>query len=110
MLATGVDPGDLLVDHICHNRPCVNPEHLRLVTAKQNMENRIGVGRNNTSGVRGVHFSKREKKYKAQVSHHGRFHHVGTFNTLSEAEEAVISKRLELFTHNDDDRKRVTCQ
>ncbi|XWX91267.1 HNH endonuclease [Salmonella enterica] len=30
----------MLVDHKCHNTLCVNPSHLRLVTPKQNSENR----------------------------------------------------------------------
>lgn len=29
------------IDHICRNRMCVNPEHLREVTHKENMENAI---------------------------------------------------------------------
>lgn len=33
---------------------------------------------------------------------------LGTFDTVNEAEAAVITKRLELFTHNDLDRLRDT--
>lgn len=33
----------LYIDHICRNRACVNPKHLRLVTPRQNaLENNIG--------------------------------------------------------------------
>lgn len=30
-------PSDLEVDHICRNRRCVNPSHLRVVTHRQNL-------------------------------------------------------------------------
>lgn len=39
-LKYGDIPPGMLVDHKCHNTLCVNPSHLRLVTPKQNSENR----------------------------------------------------------------------
>lgn len=42
------------LDHRCLVPLCVNPEHLRIVTRKQNNENRSGAYRNNPVGVRGV--------------------------------------------------------
>src|SRR4051812_6604959 len=54
-LATGELPGPgEHTDHICHNPACVRPEHLRIVTRKQNNENRAGAQKNCKSGVRGV--------------------------------------------------------
>lgn len=32
----GIQPGDLTVDHTCHNKACVNPAHLRLLTNSEN--------------------------------------------------------------------------
>ncbi len=29
-------PGDLVVDHMCHNRTCCNPSHLRLLDRRTN--------------------------------------------------------------------------
>lgn len=97
-------PEGMLLDHICHNRSCVNPDHLRLVTNKQNMENRAGLDRNNRSGVRGVYWSKQDKKWKATVYHNLKQIHVGYFSSIESAESAVIEMRNKLFTHNDLDR------
>ena len=37
MLFRGEIPGDLVIDHICRNRKCVNPLHLRLLTRGENV-------------------------------------------------------------------------
>lgn len=47
----GVVPQGYEVDHICHTRACVNPEHLRVLTRSQNRALvRIPGGRNRASG------------------------------------------------------------
>jgi len=103
-LANGPIPDGMQVDHICLNPACVKPEHLRLATQKQNNEHRAGLPITNTSGVRGVSRGWRGK-WRASVGHYGGRHYLGHFATMQEAEAAVIAKRLELFTHNDLDRK-----
>lgn len=95
-------PEGLEVDHICHNRVCVNPAHLRLVSRKQNQENRSGATARSKSGVRGVFWTR--GKWEARVKHRGRMNYAGRFDSIAEAEAAVIAKRNELFTHNIADR------
>lgn len=90
------------IDHICHNRLCVNPNHLRLVTRKQNVENHQGALRTNRLGIRGVH--RVNNRFRAEMRHNGQRIHVGYFDTAELAGEAVRLKRIELFTHNDQDR------
>lgn len=102
--ANGPIPPGQLIDHICHVPACVNPSHLRLATQKQNGEHRVGPNRNGTSGVRGVHWEKRRKKWEAYVYHHRHRIALGYFGTIEEAAEAVRLKRIELFTHNNLDR------
>lgn len=102
-LVNGPVPEGKILDHVCHDRSCVNPGHLRLVNSKQNNENRGVVNKNNKStGVRGV--TRVGSKFVGQVMHNRRNHFVGRFESLAEAESAVIEKRNELFTHNDLDR------
>lgn len=103
-LIVGMIPAGIELDHTCHNPACVNPEHLRPATRKQNMENRAGAQRNSRSGVRGVHWLNAISKWRAVVKHDGRQYFVGHYGSIADAEAAVTARRLELFTHNDMDR------
>jgi hypothetical protein len=109
--AMGPIPEGLSLDHICHNKACVEPKHLRLVTQKQNQEHLRGPNSRSTTGVRGVQIVKPRGKnggairYRAKVGHNRRSYDAGTYATIAEAEAAAIALRLQLFTHNDLDRK-----
>ena len=104
-LTRGPIPEGFQVDHVCHNTSCVNPDHLRLATQKQNSEHRAGADPSNRTGVRGVSWCKVTKKWRAKVCHFGETHYLGYFSTIEEADAAATAKRNELFTHNDKDRK-----
>lgn len=96
----GPIPAGIQLDHICHVRHCVRPDHLRLATNKQNGEHRRGAQSNSKTGVRGVspHASG---KWIGQVHHHGQNIYVGLFDSIEAAEAAVVAKRQELFTHSE---------
>lgn len=107
---TGPIPPGMFLDHqtTCPKN-CVNPAHLRVVTNKQNMENRAGPQSNNRStGVRGVY--PNHNRWMAKVKHNRNQIYVGTYDTVAEAEAAVIAMRLKLHTHNDLDRGRPSPQ
>ena len=105
MLAFGSFPAPGIdLDHQCHNKGCVNPAHLRPSTRKQNIENRARPQRNNSSGVHGVGWYAKYGKWRGRVQHNGRSILVGYFDSIADAEAAVIAKRNELFTNNLIDR------
>lgn len=94
----------MVIDHICRNKGCVNPEHLRMVTSRENSENREGASRNSKSGIRGVYWREDAKQWLVTIHARPKTHYVGYFRELADAEAAAIAKRNELFTHNDSDR------
>lgn len=99
-------PKGLVIDHLCHNRSCVRPDHLRAVSVKQNCEHKKGASRSSKTGVLGVWVdsTRTPDKFSAAVRHNGKKYHLGLFDSLEDAESAVIAKRLELFTHNEVDK------
>jgi hypothetical protein len=76
----------MVLDHICNNRRCVNPDHLRLATHTENQRNqKLRV--NNTCGFKGVYFDKRRGHWVARVRA-GRVYWLGSFGTPTEAHAA----------------------
>ena len=106
MRVNGPIPKGMVLDHACRNRACCNVDHLRLATVKQNNEN-IEVRSNNTSGYQGVSWHKERNKWQAYISHHGKIQYLGLFQNAEDAAKAASAKRIELFTHNDLDRKKA---
>lgn len=95
--ANGPIPDGMFIDHMCWNPACVDVSHLRLVTPKQNSENH-SPGRPSRTGVRGVYPSG--KKFECRVFHDGTSYRIGLFDTIEEANAAVVKARAKLFTHS----------
>lgn len=100
----GPIPQGLMLDHMCFNRKCCNPSHLRTVTMKQNQENRSGARTDSASGILGVHWNNESKGWRASVMHCGKTTTRGPFSTIEEASAAARNMRNESFTHNDRDK------
>ena len=89
-------PTNAQVDHLCHNRRCVNPAHLRIADHATNQANRSGAQRNSATGVRGVSWDTRRGKYAVTVQAQGKSHFGGRFDTLNAATEAAQELRARL--------------
>jgi hypothetical protein len=102
-LLEGPIPGNLPLDHTCHNESCVKPTHMRPVTVKQNAEHRLGANTNSTSGIRGVHWNSTKQRWRVTIGHNGKHVSGGTFADKAEAAAVAARIRAELFTHSDAD-------
>lgn len=83
------------VDHINGDKSDNHIENLRSATYSQNSHN-YKVSRVNTSGVKGVSLHKATGKWRAQIKHEGVGKHLGYFQTIDAAAEAVKQARIEL--------------
>lgn len=96
-LTHGPIPNGLQVDHACHNRACVNVDHLRLVTRLENQRNQSGPHTNSTTGVRNVY--ERRGKFIVQIRVGGKAVYFGTYSSIAEAGRVADMKRAEMFGH-----------
>lgn len=87
------------VDHRCHITLCVRPTHLRDATQAQNLQNRRGANINSRSGIRGVYYMRRERRWCAAVQA-GDTVWRRYFATKEAAAVAVIEMRDRHFTHH----------
>lgn len=83
------------IDHVNGNRQDNRITNLRVCSHPQNNHNQP-LRRTNTSGVKGVHFNKKAKKWHAQICLNYKIHHVGLFDELCDAEAAIKAFREEL--------------
>lgn len=80
------------VDHINGIRNDNRIENLRAATQSQNLWN-MKIRSSNKSGVKGVFFCNTKKKWVAKFNMYYKAYYAGSFNTIEEAEEAIIKKR-----------------
>ncbi|GAA1148111.1 hypothetical protein GCM10009651_36050 [Microbacterium natoriense] len=102
--AHGPVPKGYEVDHMCFNRSCVNPAHLRLLTHQENGQNRTGANTNSKSGVRGVYWAQGQWIARACIGPKTIL--VGRFDDLGEAERAITEWRIEHMPVSLRDRRR----
>lgn len=91
----GPIPSDMMVDHKNALPADCRLENLRLASPYQNMHN-VRLSRRNTSGVKGVSWSKQKRKWIAYVNAFDVRHHVGFFDRIEEAAAAVDQARMRL--------------
>lgn len=84
------------LDHICRNKACVNPEHLRPSNHRLNAQNIAARGHaDSKSRFRGVDFSKNEGKWRARARVNGVDHALGYYETEEEAGQVAAAFRAE---------------
>lgn len=102
-IASGQIPTGSVIDHICWNKSCVNPKHLRVATTSQNVAYQSKLSSRNKSGYRGVFWNERRNEWVAQVGQTEksgrRRYHTKYFppHGLEEAAQWVKAKREEVF-------------
>lgn len=84
-------------DHINHDTLNNKRSNLRAVTISQNQRNRKGAQRNSKSGIRGVHWFKRDKCWRAYIMVNYKFMHLGYFDNLQDAAKAYAKANKKYF-------------
>lgn len=65
IIANGRDiPGGMQIDHRCHNRACINPAHLELVTQSENIRRGALARRNGYQPPVYEHYRDRQRGYQ----------------------------------------------
>ena len=83
-MMTGKDAGEFQIDHINQIRDDNRYENLRLATREGNQQNKFTYS-NNKTGVKGVRFDIRKKRYVAEIQVNKVNKYVGQFETLEDA-------------------------
>jgi len=80
------------IDHIDNDRLNNRIKNLRAATKSQNNQN-AKIRKDNTSGIKGVSWHKRVKKWVALCQTNGKQKHLGSFDTIEEAEKVIKEYR-----------------
>lgn len=88
----GIDPGDMLIDHINNTRTDNRIENLRTLNDSDSIRHRGGYGK---SKFKGVSWHKGLKKWRAQIKLNGKPKDIGYFDTEIEAAKAAKPHYIE---------------
>lgn len=94
-LAFGPIPPGKVIDHVCWNRACVEPSHLRAVPQKSNSRYRSG-SNGSVTGYRNI-TRRPNGKYQVVVKSEGAPHYGGVYENLEDAIRVAASLRERLF-------------
>lgn len=95
-LAHGPIPDGVEIDHACHNRACVNPDHLRPATRQQNAQNMCGARADSRTGQRGVR-QLPSGRFQAYIIVDGKWQTLGTYHDRRVAQRVADQERRERF-------------
>jgi hypothetical protein len=93
VIATGAYPvGD--IDHINCNKADNRLSNLRQARRSENCCNKPA-RKDNKAGVKGIHWDKKQKAWRAEIEFEGRRFHLGSFRSAEDAAEAYRYAALE---------------
>jgi hypothetical protein len=104
--AKGEIPAREQLDHMCHNRGCVNPDHVRFADHALNGQNRAAANSNSKSGIRGVYWCNTFGHWIAKAMLNRKPHHIGIFSDLDQAAQAVTEWRRENMPYSINDQRK----
>lgn len=96
----GVIPDGMEIDHINGVRDDNRITNLRLVTRSQNLQNQWFARSDSKSGVKGVSWDSRSRKWTAEINCHRKRYTLGQFTTIEEAQVVYARAATILHTHN----------
>ena len=96
LLSFGDFSGD--IDHINGNRLDNRLENLRLVSSSVNQKNRR-IFSNNSSGVVGIDYDPRMKRWRGRIASEGKRIFLGHFQTIEDAQAARLAAQSQLGFH-----------
>lgn len=91
--ANGEISDDVQLDHMCHNRSCVNPDHLRFADYVLNGQNRSAANKNSKSGIRGVYWIEERQCWIGAIQVNRKTIRTDGYVNIEDAEKAVIDLR-----------------
>lgn len=88
-------PGEQ-IDHEAHDKASTDPGCLRIVSQSANQHNQHRAHCDSRSGIRGISWDKRARKWRARIKIDGRRHHIGMYESM---EAAGIAYATAKFKH-----------
>jgi hypothetical protein len=86
------------IDHVNRSRSDNRILNLRECNQSENMQNRVTT--TNVSGVLGVVWNKKSKKWRAQITAYGKHYYLGVFSSIDDAQAARIAAQKQLHPFN----------
>lgn len=90
-------PKGIQIDHRNWNGLDNRKENLRLCTNQQNQFNVKQSHKNNKLGIKGICWSKRDKRFRATITVNNKTIHLGYFNVLGDADSAYRKAEEKYF-------------
>jgi len=95
----------LVVDHINRNKLDNRKCNLRYLNRYQHAMN-MSKKKNNTSGIVGVDWNKKQQKWRARIKYNGKYINLGSFNKI---EDAKIARMNGVIKYHGEYRGEISC-